>query len=456
MTFKNINIIIGREYMTRVKKKSFLLITFLAPIFFALLCALPSLIMIFGKDDAKSIAFSDESGIVAATLTDTEIYKFVEVTSSELDSLKSNFGESEYDVLLRVSALDSTNSVSVSTFASKAISVDLIEKISSDVDEAVEEYRLDKLNLSGVKETLASVKSNVRVNTYTISDDGEAKLESSEVKMVLSMVLGMIVYLFIVMFSAMVMQTVIEEKSSRVVEVLVSSVKATELMFGKIIGVASVALTQFFLWIVLTGVILSGIMSFIGAENIVSSSVEMAQMTSVPGADAIPGAEMLDPSAMTASVPNEGLSTVLSTLSELNYVEIIVSFLIFFILGFLLYASLFAAIGSAVENEGDSSQLQLPVTLPLMIGFFISFYAFKSPDSPIVFWGSMIPFTSPIVMLARIPLGVPFWEIALSVTLLLLTFVFCAWASARIYKVGILIFGKKSTFKDLWKWFKMK
>lgn len=460
MTLRNINIIIGREYMTRVKKKSFILITFLTPILFALMCSLPTLIMIFGKDDAKTVAVSDESGIVAEALTDTELYKFRPVSVAELDSLKSNFGECEYDVLMAVSPLDSLNSVRVATYASKAVSVDFLAKIQDDVNAAVEDYRLDLLNLSGVKKTLEEIKSDVNIATYTIDDNGEAKLESAELKMILSMVLGMLVYMFIAMFSGMVMQTVIEEKSSRVVEVLVSSVKSTELMFGKIIGVACVALTQFFMWIVLTGVLLVGIMQFVGADKIASSSAEMTQqMASIPGTDAVPGADMMNPDAMMSSAASgmDGeLGMMLSTLSELNYTQIILSFVVFFVLGYLLYASLFAAIGSAVENEADSTQLQLPVTLPLLIAFFIAFYAFKSPDSPIVFWGSMIPFTSPIVMLARIPLGVPTWEIVVSVLLLLLTFVLCAWLSARIYRVGILMFGKKTTFKDLWKWMKMK
>ena len=459
MTLRNINIIIGREYMTRVKKKSFILITFLTPILFALMCSLPTLIMIFGKDDAKTIAVSDEIGIVAKAMSDTELYKFQTVTVSELDSLKSNFGECEYDVLMAVSPLDSLNSVRVSTYASKAVSVDLLAKIQDDVNAAVEDYRLDLLNLSGVKNTLEEIKSDVNIDTYTIDDNGEAKLESAELKMILSMVLGMLVYMFIVMFSGMVMQTVIEEKSSRVVEVLVSSVKSTELMFGKIIGVACVALTQFFMWIVLTGVLLVGIMQFVGADKIASSSAEMTQMASIPGSDAVQGADMMNPDAMIASAASgmDGeFGMILSTLSELNYTQIILSFVVFFVLGYLLYAALFAAIGSAVENEADSTQLQLPVTLPLLIAFFIAFYAFKSPDSPIVFWGSMIPFTSPIVMLARIPLGVPTWEIIVSISLLLLTFVLCAWISARIYRVGILMFGKKTTFKDLWKWMKMK
>ena len=274
--------------------------------------------------------------------------------------------------------------------------------------------------------------------------------------MIVSLVLSMIIYMFIAMFSGMVMQSVIEEKASRVVEVLVSSVKATELMFGKIIGVACVALTQFFLWIILTAVLVTGVSSFIGFDSLMASATvqteQMTQMTEGLGVDDEAMA-MVMPDASAMAQGGE-MGAILSTLQGLDYGTLLIAFVIYFVLGYLLYASLFAAIGSAVENEADTQQLQLPVTIPLMIGFFIAFYAFKAPDSAVVFWGSMIPFTSPIVMLARIPFGVPMWELALSVALLVATFAACGWASAKIYKIGILMFGKKTSFKDLWKWMK--
>ena len=294
---------------------------------------------------------------------------------------------------------------------------------------------------------------------YKMDEYENETLNESGMYMILSMILGMIIYMFISMFCGMVMSSVIEEKSSRVVEVLVSSVKATELLFGKIIGVAMVALTQFFMWIALTLLIL-GVVSGIAGTNLLSGAAgadptaQMAQVASSMGVSQ----EQMDEAGMTMPAmeqPSE-LSAVLSTLAGINYVELIVVFVLFFIFGYLLYASLFAAIGSAVENEADSQQLVLPLTIPLMIGFFIAMFAYKSPDSALVFWGSMIPFTSPMVMLTRVLFGVPTWQIVLSISILILTFVLCAWMSAKIYKIGILMFGKKSTFKDLWKWLKMK
>ena len=341
--------------------------------------------------------------------------------------------------------------------------MDLKEAIQSRVDNAVEDYRLSLYDISDLKQIMKDVKSNVIITSYTMDDStGEEKISSSEVYMFISMILSIIIYMFIAMFSGMVMQSVIEEKSSRVVEVLVSSVKATELMFGKIIGVACVALTQFFLWIVLTVVIVSGVSAFVGIDSILSTSTaaqteQMTMMMEGMGVDAdaaMDAAGMTMPE-MTEMVDSE-MGAVLSTLRDLNYVQLIISFVIYFFLGYLLYASFFAAIGSAVENEADTQQLQIPVTIPLMLAFFIALYAFKSPDSAVVFWGSMIPFTSPIVMLARIPFGVATWEIVVSMVLLVATFVLCAWASAKIYKIGILMFGKKTSFKDLWKWLKQK
>ena len=457
MKMRNISTIISREYLTRVRKKSFLLITFLGPIFFAAICILPSVIMFMAEDKGKHVAVIDDSGIVMPKFEDTEAIDFTEYKDVPVDSLKASFDELELDALVVISALDTVSrSVEVTAYSSSPLSVDLKEAISSRVDDAVEDYRLAQYNIDNLKQIMDDVKFDSTVMTYTLEADGEEKITSSEVYMIISLVLSMIIYMFIAMFTGMVMQSVIEEKSSRVVEVLVSSVKATELMFGKIIGVACVALTQFFLWIVLTVVIVAGVSSFIGFDSMMESSTmqteQMMQMTEGLGVDAETMA-MPDP----AAIAEDGeMGAVLSTLKDLDYGMLILGFVIYFALGYLLYASLFAAIGSAVENEADTQQLQLPVTIPLMIAFFIAFYAFKAPDSAVVFWGSMIPLTSPIVMLARIPFGVPVWELVLSIALLVLTFIACGWASAKIYRIGILMFGKKTTFKDLWKWLKQK
>ena len=449
MKMRNIKTIIGREYLTRVKKKSFLLTTFIVPILFAALCILPSVIMFMAKDTGKKVAVVDQSGIVMPYLVDTDAVDYQDYSAEPADSMKANFEELGLDVLVIVSPLDTAaKTVSVSSYSPKPLSMELKEGVQSKVNDAVEDYRLALYDITDLKQIMEDVKANISMSTYTMDESGEEKITSSEVYMIISMILSIIIYMFIAMFSGMVMQSVIEEKASRVVEVLVSSVKATELMFGKIIGVACVALTQFFLWIVLTLVLVGGFSAFVGFDSLMRDTAQTEQMMEMTAQ--MGGVDMAE---MTAAMQEEeGLGAVLSTLKDINWVQMIFAFIIYFALGYLLYASLFAAIGSAVENEADTTQLQMPITLPLMLAFFIALYAFNAPDSQIVWWGSMIPFTSPIVMLARIPFGVPMWELALSIALLVMTFGACGWLSAKIYKIGILMFGKKTTFKDLWKW----
>ena len=453
MKLRNIGIIISREYLTRVKKKSFLLTTFLVPVLFAAVCILPSVIMMLAKDTGKQVAVVDQSGIVMPYLVDTETIDYTDYSAEPVDSMKTKFAELNLDALLVISQIDSASkSVTVSSFSEKPVSIDMKEAFASRINEAVEDYRLSFYDTADLKQIMADVESDVAISTFTLDESGEEKITSSEVYMIISMVLSIIIYMFIAMFSGMVMQSVIEEKSSRIVEVLVSSVKATELMFGKIIGVACVALTQFFLWIVLTGVLVGGFSAFVGFDSLMGDPAQTEQIMQMAGTTGGVSVEEI-----TSMAQNESeMGAVLSTLRDLDYIQLILAFVIYFALGYLLYSSLFAAIGSAVENEADTNQLQMPVTVPLMLAFFIALYAFRAPDSQIVFWGSMIPFTSPIVMLARIPYGVPTWELLLSIALLAGTFIACAWVSAKIYKIGILMFGKKTTFKDLWKWLRMK
>lgn len=452
MKIRNIGTIISREYLTRVKKKSFLLTTFLVPIFFAAMCILLSVIMFMAEDSGKKVAVVDQSGIVMPYLTDTEAIDYTDFSSENVDSLKAGFDALGLDALVVVSPIDeAANTVAVASYSEKPMSMDMKESITSKVNDAVEDYRLAQYQISDLKQIMEDIKSDVSMATYTLSDSGEEKITSSEVYMIISMVLSIIIYMFIAMFSGMVMQSVIEEKASRVVEVLVSSVKATELMFGKIVGVACVALTQFFLWILLTLVLVGGFSLFGGFDSMMGDPAQVQEMVQMTGVEASMGG-MTAEEMMTMVQEESELGAVFTTLKDINWGQMVFAFIIYFSLGYLLYASFFAAIGSAVENEADTNQLQMPVTVPLLLAFFIAIYAFNAPDSNVVWWGSMIPFTSPIVMLARIPFGVPTWELVLSIVLLIATFIGCGWASAKIYRIGILMFGKKTSFKDLWKW----
>ena len=459
MDFKKLGIVIQREYLNKVKKKSFLLTTFGVPILFAGMYAVMIFIMLRTEVDTKRIAVIDNSGIVMPTLENSDRITFTQLDETDPENVKNRLGEYDADILLCISPLDSaTKSVSATTYADKPMGVETSSFIEGRINDAIEAYRIDSYGSPDLEQIMSDVQSNIHLTSYTVDEKGKESISQSEVYMIVSMVLAMALYMFIALFSGMVMNSVIEEKSSRVVEVLVSSVKSTELMFGKIIGVALVALTQFLLWIILTGMILGILGGIIGMDKLTggmdqSQMEQVQQMSMGAGAGTAIDLQALTDTTAVAEGPT-GMQAVIGTLGSLNYTQLAVSFLLFFIFGYLLYASLFAAIGSAVENEADTQQLQLPITIPLLIGFFIAFYAFRAPESSIVWWGSMIPFTSPIVMLARLPFGVPTWELILSIGLLVLTFIACAWASAKIYKVGILMYGKKSSFKDLWKWLK--
>ena len=458
MNFSKLGIIIGREYRNKVQKKSFIIITFLAPILFAAIAILPSVIMMGTKEEAKKVGVVDASGIVLPYLTDNDVTQYVDLAGASADSVKAHLKDYGVDILLTISPLDSaTRSVSADCYSEKPIGMDTGSLIEDRINDAVEAWRIEDYGVDNLKEMLEGVKSHVKLHSYTIDESGKETISESSVYMIISMVLGMALYMFITLFSAMVMSSVIEEKSSRVVEVLVSSVKATELLFGKIIGVALVALTQFLLWILLTGVIVGIAGGIIGMDKLSSmggtQSVEVSEMGIHP--TDVDLTALTDTTAVAPGEPSP-MEVIMGTVHNLNLAQILFAFLFYFVFGYLLYASLFAAIGSAVENEGDSNQLQIPVTIPLLLGFFVALYAFKAPDSQLVFWFSMIPFTSPIVMLARIPFGVATWELIVSILVLILTFIGCAWMSAKIYKVGILMYGKKSTFKDLWKWLTQK
>ena len=450
MNLKTIGIVISREYLNKVKKKSFIWTTLLVPILVAGLTIGVMYAVMTTKDKTKTIAVVDRSGIVMPYLQDTETILYREVTDIPLDSVKTSLAALGYDGVLSVSAIDSSRNVSADVFSAKPFGMDVIENITNRINRSVEDYRIASYQIEGLDQILKDVKANISLHSYTMGEDGKEKISEARIYSVLSVIMGIFLFMFITMFGSMVMSSVIEEKTSRVVEVLVSSVKATELMFGKIIGVALVALTQFLLWIVLSAAIITIGGSFLGLDSL-SGANATELVSSMSGVDG----EQIE-AAIANQTADGGLAQVVGTLSSLPIAKIVGLFLLYFVFGYLLYASLFAAIGSAVENEGDSQQLQMPLTIPLMLAYIIALYAFKAPDSAIAFWGSMIPFTSPVVMISRLPFGVPTWQLIVSIVLLVATFAFCAWLSAKIYRIGILMFGKKSTWKDLLKWIKQK
>lgn len=438
MNLSKIGIIIGREYSVRVKKKSFILTTVLTPVFMAAVILIPSLIMLYQGKNQQKVMFVDRSGLVQPYFQSGESvqYSFADA-NSDMEQMKADFKDLGVDILVFVSPLDEDNNVSLTTYSKEPVSLETKNDLSRKVETAVRDYKLKAYDIVGYEDIMAKVSTSVPVEALTLTEDGGEKEDSVEAYMVIAYIMSFLIYIFTFMFGNMVMRGVIEEKSNRIVEVIVSSVSSFELMMGKIIGVAGVALTQFIIWILLT-------------------------LLLVVGGGLIFGADVMSAGAGDVIAAGEGVtetmaSGILGGLASLNIPYLLVFFLIYFLLGYLLYASMFAAVGSAVDNEAETGQLAMPITIPLMLGLFIMLHTFQHPSSGLSFWASIIPFTSPMVMLARLPFGVvPGWQLALSIVLLLLTFIFVTYISARIYRVGILMYGKKATFKDLYKWMKSK
>ena len=444
MKLSNIGLIIGREYSTRVKKKSFILLTILTPLLMAALIAVPVLISLYSGSDKEVISIADSTGLLAPYFesdSHTE-YRFIaEETTPE--SLRSDFDNYGSTALVYVSPLDSSANVSVTSYSREPLSMDAKTEIAENIGTALRDYKLKAMQIDNFDEIMDRVKTDVKVEAYTINKAGEQKKDSVEMYMVLAYIMSFLIYMFVFMFGSMVMRGVIEEKSNRIVEIIVSSVTSFELMMGKITGVALVAITQFAMWVLLLGGIMSAV-SGVVSQKMPSQMAEIAA-----GADTVMAAE-------GAGDLSEVMS-IIGQLGEMNLGWIIASFFIYFLLGYLLYAAMFAAVGSAVDNESDTNQLSLPITIPLMVGLFIMLHTFQHPSSTLSVWASIIPFTSPMVMLARIPFGVvPVWQLIISIVLLIATFVAAVYVSAKIYKVGILTYGKKATFKDIWNWIRYK
>lgn len=439
-----IAIIIAREFSIRVKKKSFILTTILTPLLFAGLMIVPSLIAMYSTGENLKIGVVDESGIVMPYLENNDEVTFQKIENESIDSLKKNYKTMDLYAVVAISPLDSSKNLTIAAYSQKQLNVDIRNQIRKSAKKAVEDNKLKAYDIPDIDNVLKNIESDIQVSTYKISEDGKEEASKVEIYMVIGYIASFMIYMFIFMFGSMVMRSVIEEKTTRIIEVIVSSVKPFQLMMGKILGVASVALTQFIIWIGLTIGIVAVATSVIGVDAMKDKMGQTTQMTQTVGGE-IP---------QIAQEELSGAEGVLQALQNVDYVSIILCFVVYFALGYLLYASLFAAVGAAVDNEADTQQLILPITMPLIIGLFIMLHTFQHPDSALSFWGSIIPFTSPMVMMARIAYGVPAWELALSIGLLILTFLGTAYISGKIYRVGILMYGKKPSWKDIAKWLK--
>ena len=437
----NISIIIQREFNERVRKQSFIITTLLMPVLMIALMASPALIMQYSRGDEKVIAVVDDSGLVAPKLENSEEIAF-ETTDLSTEEARKQLTDKFGVLYIGSDILE--NASNVKLYANSSSSLSLESAITGQIEHILEAEKLKAYNIENLSKILDEVKTKVNMQTFRNdkSQEEDTQAQSSMVATGVGYVLGFILYMFLLIYGSMVMQSVIEEKNNRVLEVMVSSVRPFDLMMGKILGVASVAVVQVLIW----GVLIVGV-GFLIVSNLLPADVMEAAKAMQQGMPA--GGSMVD-------INPEMLQAVAAMMDIAYIVKIFASLVLFVFGGFLLYAAMFAAVGSAVDNVQDASQLQMPITLPIILALLMMFVVIRDPNSQLAFWFSIIPFTSPIVMMARIPYDIPLWEIVLSLAVLYASFIGMVWFAAKIYRVGIFMYGKKPSLKELFKWVRYK
>ena len=433
-----IGIIISREFNERVRKKSFIITTLLMPILMLAMMVAPTLILLFATGEQKSLVVIDQSGVVAPQLSGDDEVQFT-LSDAGLDAARAD--QNIFGVLwIGPDVVD--NPTNVKLYTNSSSSMTLESNISSQMEKIIERERLKRYNIENLEQIIEDVKVNVTLTTFRNDQttDGVAEeATSSEISYILGLVLGLMLYMFLMIYGSMVMTSVIEEKGSRVLDVLVSSVSPFQLMMGKILGVASVAVTQIAIWGVLVCGIGSVVLPALMPEDMMQTveAVQAGQITS-----------------MEADIDADLLSAVSLATDVGGLVMMFVWLALFLVGGFLFYSAMFAAVGSAVDSIQDANQLQTPITVPIILALILSMTVATDPNSAIAVWGSIIPFTSPIVMMARVPYGIPTWQIILALVLLYASVAAMAWAAGKIYRVGIFMHGKKPSFKELISWMK--
>ncbi len=419
----------------------------IGPILFGLMMVVPAWLSTFENSQEKHIAVVDEMNKYDSAFVNTDVIKFDILDNKSEEGIRKSYQEQGYDAYIVINDDLQKNPTGVKLYSEAQVTFEMKNYIERQLKSFLEKERLNSYEIEGLGAIIKEIK-NAKVDLITIKleDDGSEKESSTEIAIFASIIFSMLVYMFVLVYGTQVMRGVMEEKTSRIIEVIISSAKPFHLMMGKIIGIVLVAFTQFALWVVLTLVIMTGINQVVlkgdSSAKLLKNNQEMVGM---------PNGSI--PASISAGAFEHQYTKALEKISALNITGMLFSFLFFFIGGYMLYAALFAAVGSAVDGETDSQQFVLPVMLPLILSIYVAMAAFRDPGSQLAFWFSIIPFTSPIVMMARIPFGVPAWEIALSMVVLVATFVFMVWVASRIYRVGILMYGKKVTYKEIWKWF---
>jgi len=419
-----IPIIIEQEYRNKVAKKSFIILTVLMPILMAALIIVPLKLAQLNSGDDGVIAVVDQTGLYHSLFMEDH----GDMRFQLVDQMGDSIGDYRAFIVINEDLAVDPNAVRI--YSEKTVSRDVKSFVEQMLSQYVEHKKLESYNIEGLEQMIEDSKTEVTATTIKMSDDGEEENSDADIASVIGILATTLIYMFIFISGSKVMQAVVQEKVNRIVEVLVCSVKPWELMWGKIIAVALVCLTQMAIWVILTGVFVGVGMNMAG--------LNLSELSSVP----------------TAASDMTEAQQAIGSLMGINWSLIIGMFIIYFIGGYLLYASVFAAVGAAVDNESDTGSMMMPITLVVLFALYAGIYSAANPDGPLAFWCSIIPFTSPIVMMVRLPFGVDVWQLALSLVLLAGTVVGMVWLAGRIYRVGILTYGKKMTFADMIKVFK--
>ena len=430
-------LIIKREYFTKVKNKSFILMTFLSPLLVIALLSFVGYLTSINNDTVRSIYVLDETGLLSETFKTSDQTIFTQLSEIDLETAKTLSNQEQAYGLLHIpdSSLEFVSEL-IKFYSEESPSLSLMSSLESKIENKLSELKLQNKGID--LSLIEASKTSVSINQETFEGVKSSKI-GSLMKLLFGGVAGYLLFMFIIIYGNMIMRSIIEEKTSRVIEVIISSVKPIQLMLGKIIGTSLAGITQVAIWIVL------GFTFFIASSFIFGVDISQAQTPQ----------EALVSEVLSSPESNDKIQMLFNEFSALPIANLVVAFILFFIGGYLLYSSLYAAIGAAVDNETDSQQFMLPVLMPLIIGVYVgAFTVVEDPHGTISTVFSFIPFTSPVVMLMRIPFGVPIWQQLLSLAILVVTFIFTVWFAAKIYRIGILMYGKKPTYKDLYKWLK--
>jgi len=430
-----IGLIIQKEYKTRVVKKSFILMTFLTPVLFIGIMALMMWLPTLQDSTAKHIIVIDHTNSYHDVLVSNEIYTFEFVDKPMETVREQNARSGEFTALLLINDDLAENPRGATLFSERQLGVDVRIHIENLLSRYVREQKLAAHNIPDLQEIIESSRANLEIATIRWGADGEKTETSAELALIIGMIAAMMIYLFLIMYGTQVMMGVMQEKSNRIVEVIISSVRPFELMLGKIIGIALVGLTQFLMWLILIFGFMAVGSSFLGENLDPNALMELNQM-----------------GGMSMTEMEMEIANVMQIITSFNWLQIGTLFVVYFLGGYLLYASLFAAVGSSVDNETDANQFTMPIMLPIILAIFAAIFSVRSPDSSVAFWFSIIPFTSPVVMMVRLPFDVPTWEILVSVAVLILSFIGTTWLAGKIYRTGILMYGKKPSWLEIWKW----